>query len=668
VIRRYSSLYPPFGLADWEVFSMSSTIVIQRAARQFSEALASPTRLGYLVVALIAIVLVSPTQAFAQTTSFTYQGRFVDGGTAANGVYDMQFKLFDSSSVGTGNQLGPTITNGAVAVVNGVFTVQLNFGSTAFSGPDRFLELGVRSAGSVDPYTVMSPRQPLTSSVYAVRALSASTADSAINATNATTATNANNSAQLGGVDANQYVVTTDPRLTISGNFIQNSTSQQASSNFNISGNGTVGGVLSGNTVTSGTQYNIGGSRVFTVSGAGSFNNSNTIAGMGAGTSTTPSGSGTNGNSNSFFGWIAGNANTVGFQNAYFGALAGQLIDGSNNSIFGYGAGSQTTAGGNNSFFGVQTGIKTTGGANTFLGGFAGSTNTSGNNNTFVGESAGSGNLTGTNNTLIGFNTSVFSGSLFNATAIGFGASVSADNSLVLGNPNVNVGIGVSAPLEKLHISGDATTRARINAGTNAGVALALGEQTKWSMAATGVGNFQIFNDGISQNAVWIDNNDNFVGLGMTGPGDRLEVNGRIRVDQLGSGGATQLCLNPSFQISTCSSSVRYKKDLQPFTRGLALLNQLKPITFKWKADNSRDLGFSAEDIARVEPMLVTRNDKGEIEGVKYDRLSAVLVNAVKEQQQQIAQQQEQIKLQQSEIRSLKQLVCQRHRRAAICR
>jgi hypothetical protein len=51
-----------------------------------------------------------------------------DGGTAANGTYDMQFKLFD----GSGNQIGSTITNPSVLVSNGVFTVQLDYGAAAF--------------------------------------------------------------------------------------------------------------------------------------------------------------------------------------------------------------------------------------------------------------------------------------------------------------------------------------------------------------------------------------------------------------------------------------------------------------------------------------------------------------------------------------------------------
>src|SRR5258706_3834055 len=112
----------------------------------------------------LAFTLAQISFVCAQTSSFTYQGRFTDGGTAANGTYDMQFKLFDTA----GNQIGQTITSNTVAVSSGVFTVQLDYGATAFPGTDRFLEIGVRLAGSGDPYTVLSPRQQLTSTPYAI--------------------------------------------------------------------------------------------------------------------------------------------------------------------------------------------------------------------------------------------------------------------------------------------------------------------------------------------------------------------------------------------------------------------------------------------------------------------------------------------------------------------
>jgi hypothetical protein len=56
-----------------------------------------------------------------------------------------------------------------------------------------------------------------------------------------------------------------DPK-TGSSNYVQNTTSQQASTNFNISGNGTAGGTLSGNSVNAATQYNLGGQKVLSLS------------------------------------------------------------------------------------------------------------------------------------------------------------------------------------------------------------------------------------------------------------------------------------------------------------------------------------------------------------------------------------------------------------------
>jgi len=92
----------------------------------------------------IGLLLISVNIASAQTTAFTYQGKLTDGVKPADGDYDMQFKLFDTATVGTGHQIGPVITNSSLAVAAGIFTVQLDFGAGAFSGPPRFLEIAVR--------------------------------------------------------------------------------------------------------------------------------------------------------------------------------------------------------------------------------------------------------------------------------------------------------------------------------------------------------------------------------------------------------------------------------------------------------------------------------------------------------------------------------------------
>src|SRR5207247_1880313 len=101
-------------------------------------------------------------------------------------------------------------------------------------------------------------------------------------------------------------------------------------------------------------------------------------------------------------------------------------------------------------------------------------------------------------------------------------------------------------------------------------------------------------------------------------------------------------------------SSLRYKTQVRPFLSGFEIIDRLRPIAFTWKADGVRDLGLAAEEVAGVEPLLITRNGAGEVEGVKYDRLNVVLINAVKQQQQQIEQQQDQLKQQRSQIEGLK--------------
>jgi hypothetical protein len=112
-------------------------------------------------------------------TAFTYQGRLTDNDAPAGGTYDFEFKLYDALSDGA--QVGSTVTQEGAAVTEGVFTVQLDFGASAFNGDARYLEVGVRTGGSADPYTTLSPRQPLTAVPYALYALQ-SPADAEVDA------------------------------------------------------------------------------------------------------------------------------------------------------------------------------------------------------------------------------------------------------------------------------------------------------------------------------------------------------------------------------------------------------------------------------------------------------------------------------------------------------
>src|SRR5262245_12134433 len=107
--------------------------------------------------------LISCLSAAAQTTAFTYQGRLADNGTAANGSYDLQFTLWDT--LNGGSQIGPAQPLSNVSVSSGVFSVTLDFGASAFTGPDRFLEISARLSGA-SAFILLTPRQQITSTPY----------------------------------------------------------------------------------------------------------------------------------------------------------------------------------------------------------------------------------------------------------------------------------------------------------------------------------------------------------------------------------------------------------------------------------------------------------------------------------------------------------------------
>ena len=621
----------------------------------------------------------------AQTSAFTYQGNLTDSSLAANGVYDFQFQLYNS----LGNPSGAAINVDDVTVTNGVFTVQLDFGAAAFQQvllTSRSMEIRVRPGTSTGAYTALAPRQPFTAAPIAIAATKAETA---------TTATTANNANALGGTAANQFVQTTDARLTDSrtptagsSSYIQNNATAtaQPSTNFNISGNGKIGNTLTtfdaliSNDLTVQNDVTIQG--VFTGGGAGitGLNASNISSGtinalripnLDASKITTGSfataqipsldasriTSGTfsdtrlSGNiprlsvgntfagNNTFSGdnTFSGSSNTFTGNQTVNGTLSGGVVNaatqfnlggsrifyspGATNLFAGFGAGGTSNTGASNAFFGTSAGAANTSGAsNVFVGRDAGLTNNTGGSNTFIGTGAGNTNTTGSNNTLIGAGASLGANNLTYATAIGAGATVNTSSKVVIGRQGDDVEIPGTLLTDSIRSSSDTVSVS-----------------------------------------------------------DNLIVGGTITLALLGGGGGSiSVCAINTFPLKTlslCSSSIRYKKDVENFSSGLDLVKRLRPVTFTWKSNNQRDLGFVAEEVNAVEPLMTTYNEKGEVEGVKYDRISAALVNAVNEQQTEITQQKEtierqneQLQNQQRQIDALKQIVCAANPNTAVCR
>ena len=104
---------------------------------------------------------------FAQGTAFTYQGQLNAGGTPASGNYDLTFSLFNTNVNGT--PLAGPVTNAAVSISNGLFTVMIDFGSSVWNGQTNWLEIGVRTNGA-SGFTTLAPRQQVTPTPYAITA------------------------------------------------------------------------------------------------------------------------------------------------------------------------------------------------------------------------------------------------------------------------------------------------------------------------------------------------------------------------------------------------------------------------------------------------------------------------------------------------------------------
>jgi hypothetical protein len=92
-------------------------------------------------------------------TAFTHQGHLADGGSPASGTYDFRCILYDAS-VG-GSQVGPIVPRDDVPVANGLFTIVLDFGASAFRGDARWLEIAVRPGASTGAYTIVGGRQEI---------------------------------------------------------------------------------------------------------------------------------------------------------------------------------------------------------------------------------------------------------------------------------------------------------------------------------------------------------------------------------------------------------------------------------------------------------------------------------------------------------------------------
>ena len=181
-----------------------------------------------------------------------------------------------------------------------------------------------------------------------------------------------------------------------------------------------------------------------------------------------------------------------------------------------------------------------------------------------------------------------------------------------------NVGIGTTNPTSLLTVSaGAANSRIRIINTDGGNVTLTAG-----IFGVTNQG-FDIGFDGVSKMAISSAGN---VGIGTTSPSTILAVVQTSATD-------------PIADAWTVYSSRRWKENIQSLDGALEKVLRLRGVTFDWKADGKHDLGMIAEEVGKVLPELVAYEENGvDAKSLDYARLTAVLVEAVKAQQQQIEQ------------------------------
>jgi hypothetical protein len=257
---------------------------------------------------------------------------------------------------------------------------------------------------------------------------------------------------------------------------------------------------------------------------------------------------------------------------------------------------------------------------NTFLGEDALLNNVS-NENTAVGYHALFNNIGGS------FNTATGTQALENNTGGSQNTAVGVIALLSNTTGSNNTAIGFDA------LSNDATGSNNIALGYTAGLNL-----------TTGSNNIDIGNVGVS-------NDHNIIRIGKQGTQRTTFIAG-ISGATVPTGVA--VVVDGSGHLGTTTSSERFKDQVKPMDKASEAILALKPVTFHYKQEIDPDgipqFGLVAEEVEKVNPALVARDDQGKVYTVRYEAVNAMLLNEFLKEHHQlqdlkaiIAQQQKQI-------------------------
>lgn len=211
---------------------------------------------------------------------------------------------------------------------------------------------------------------------------------------------------------------------------------------------------------------------------------------------------------------------------------------------------------------------------------------------------------------------------------------------------NSSIGVGatntdISIPI-KLSSSSTSRTALTLENPSSSNVYVL---QTVGSAIPARAGNFEIWNTGLSVASFTITSSGR-VGIGTsTAPDDKFVVVNGSATGRYTTSGWTH------------SSDIRLKQNIEKLGNVLPSIKQLQGVTFSFKSDaqNISQIGFIAQDVEKLFPQLVTTDSNG-FKSIAYGQVSAVLVEAIKEQQNIIETQQEEIDALKQRVSELEKL------------
>jgi hypothetical protein len=314
----------------------------------------------------------------------------------------------------------------------------------------------------------------------------------------------------------------------------------------------------------------------------------------------------------------------IGFEALYNGTtISGNTAVGSQ-AMFSDTTGSDDVAMG---FFALYH--NTTGAFNVAIGADALLANTTGGENTAVGSETLEAATTAIQNTAVGFDAMVYNVTGSGNTAVGGGAltfttsasknSVLGVGAMAMGEGDYNVAVGYSAAYSM-------TGSNNIVIGYNGGLNL-----TK------GANNIEIGNEGLKKDA-------NLIRIGDASVQKETFIAG---ISGVTVANGVAVMVNKQGQLGVATSSARFKDDIQPMKDSSDVLLSLRPVTFRYKKEldssGAPQFGLVAEQVAKVDPDLVVRDDSGKPYTVRYEAVNAMLLNEFLKEHQKVETQSQQI-------------------------